>query len=289
MRSPPGSSGRFVFETERAPPFTRGPRSLCSIHPCPGSLTAGRYDSRGSGTAIRLLRQSLRVAYNSCLSRKLSYSRSGSRSRHRAGESSNIYIVLSQSFFHSPLHTFKKTVTKSPRSFLFVVPHPSGSLSVHKERPKKRERDKRRRRRERKQRDANRSKRDERFAECPPCFSSRDGKTLLLCVCVCLCVTAGKNLVLLDNVKLHYINIYLYIINRYHYSLSVKKLIYEKRVNRCAGRARNGDAPTPPLRRRRPRRHFTYKLRRAAVLRQFASLDRASRPLSRSLCIIFTK
>lgn len=67
-----------------------------------------------------------------------------------------------------------------------------------------------------------------------------------VCVCVCLCVTAGKNLVLSDNVKLHYINIYLYIINRYHYSLSVKKLIYEKRVNRCAGNgARNGDAPTP--------------------------------------------
>ena len=109
------------------------------------------------------------------------------------------------------------------------------------------------------------------------------------CVCVCSCVTAGKNLVLSDNVKLHYINIYLYIINRYHYSLSVKKLIYEKRVNRCAGNgARNGDAPTPPLRRRRPRRHVTYKLRCAAPpFSDNSSLWIAPRVHYRALCASF--
>lgn len=104
-----------------------------------------------------------------------------------------------------------------------------------------------------------------------------------VCVCVCLCVTAGKNLVLSDNVKLHYINIYLYIINRYHYSLPVKKLIYEKRELIDAPEMGHGtETRRPPsaLRRRRPRRHVTYKLRRVAVLRQFVSLDRASRPLS---------
>ena len=78
---------------------------------------------------------------------------------------------------------------------------------------------------------------------------------------MCVCVTAGKNLVLSDNVKLHYINIYLYIINRYHYSLSVKKLIYEKKELIDAPEMGHGTEtrrPSPPLlRRRRPRRQVT--------------------------------